>query len=79
MNIYVGNLSPEVTKEDLRHASESFGQVTSVSIVKDRFSGAIFYNVKIPTVDHTDLNPTEVIKTSNKVTVNGGTGVVEVL
>ena len=40
MNIYVGNLSREVTEEDLRHAFEGFGQVASVTIIKDRFSGA---------------------------------------
>jgi RNA recognition motif-containing protein len=39
MNIYVGNLSYNVTEEDLRQAFEGFGQVTSVSIVKDKFSG----------------------------------------
>jgi len=39
MNIYVGNLSREVTEEDLRQAFEAFGQVTSVSIIKDKFSG----------------------------------------
>lgn len=39
MNIYVGNLSREVTEEELREAFKAFGQVTSVSIVKDRYSG----------------------------------------
>lgn len=39
MNIYLGNLSREVTEEDLRHAFEGFGQVVSVSIIKDKFSG----------------------------------------
>ena len=39
MNIYVGNLSPEVTEDDLRAAFESYGQVTSVKVIKDRFSG----------------------------------------
>ncbi len=39
MNIYVGNLSPEVTEDDLREAFESFGQVTSVKVIKDRFTG----------------------------------------
>jgi cold-inducible RNA-binding protein len=39
MNIYVGNLSYEVTEEDLRQAFESFGQVDSVSIIKDKYSG----------------------------------------
>ena len=39
MNIYVGNLSQTVIEEDLRHAFEGFGQVASVSIIKDRLSG----------------------------------------
>ncbi|MBI5253607.1 MAG: RNA-binding protein [Euryarchaeota archaeon] len=39
MNIYVGNLSREVTEEDLRQAFETFGQVTSAKIITDKFSG----------------------------------------
>lgn len=39
MNIYVGNLSHEVTEDSLRGAFEPFGQVESVNIIKDRFSG----------------------------------------
>jgi len=39
MNIYVGNLSPEVTDEELRQEFTAFGQVASVSIIKDRDSG----------------------------------------
>jgi RNA recognition motif-containing protein len=39
MNIYAGNLSRDVTEDDLRQAFEAFGQVESVNIVKDRFSG----------------------------------------
>ncbi len=39
MNIYVGNLSYEVTEEDLKQAFETFGQVESVNIIKDKFSG----------------------------------------
>jgi len=39
MNIYVGNLSYEITEEDLRQAFEPFGQVESVSIIKDKYSG----------------------------------------
>ena len=39
MNIYVSNLSSEVTEEELREAFEAFGQVESVNIVKDRLSG----------------------------------------
>jgi len=39
MNIYAGNLSNDVTEEDLRLAFEPFGQVESVTIIKDRHSG----------------------------------------
>jgi RNA recognition motif-containing protein len=39
MNIYVSNLSREVTEEELREAFKAFGQVTSVSIIKDRYGG----------------------------------------
>ena len=39
MNIYVGNLSPDVTEDDLRQAFESFGQVETVNVLKDRFTG----------------------------------------
>jgi RNA recognition motif-containing protein len=39
MNIYVGNLSYEITEEDLKLAFEEFGAVESVSIIKDKFSG----------------------------------------
>ena len=38
MNIYVGNLSQQVTENDLRDAFESFGQVTDIKIIKDRFT-----------------------------------------
>jgi RNA recognition motif-containing protein len=39
MNIYVGNLSNDVTEDDLRQAFEAFGQVSNVNIIKDKFSG----------------------------------------
>jgi cold-inducible RNA-binding protein len=39
MNIYVGNLSRDVTEDDLRGAFEAFGQVTSANVIKDKFSG----------------------------------------
>jgi RNA recognition motif-containing protein len=39
MKIYVGNLSYNVTEEDLRQAFEAFGQIASASIIKDKFSG----------------------------------------
>ena len=39
MNIYVGNLSRDVTDDDLKEAFEAFGQIASVNIIKDKFSG----------------------------------------
>ena len=39
MNIYVGNLSSDVTEEDLRQAFEAFGHVASVNLIKDTFTG----------------------------------------
>ena len=39
MKIYVGNLSYEVTEEDLRQALEQFGQVESATLIKDKHSG----------------------------------------
>ena len=42
MDIYVGNLSYDVTDEDLRQAFESFGQVASATVMKDKFGGASF-------------------------------------
>ena len=35
MNIYVGNLSWQMTDEDLRTLFEQYGSVTSAKIVKD--------------------------------------------
>ncbi|MFC1916950.1 RNA recognition motif domain-containing protein [Chloroflexota bacterium] len=39
MNIYVGNLSREVNEEELRQEFMAFGQVESVNIIKDKYSG----------------------------------------
>ncbi len=39
MKIYVGNISREVTDDDLRDAFTAFGQVESATVLKDKFSG----------------------------------------
>ena len=39
MNIYVGNLSFEVSEDDLRKAFEAYGEVSSANVVKDKYSG----------------------------------------
>ena len=39
MNIYIGNLSPETTEDDLRAAFEAFGAVDNANVIKDKYSG----------------------------------------
>ena len=39
MKIYVGNLSYEVTEDDLEQEFAAFGEVTSVSVVTDKYTG----------------------------------------
>lgn len=38
MNIYVGNLSYQVTNEELRAAFEQFGEVSSANVVMDKLT-----------------------------------------
>jgi cold-inducible RNA-binding protein len=39
MNIYVGNLSFDAGESDVRQLFEAHGQVSSVSIIEDKFTG----------------------------------------
>lgn len=39
MNLYVGNLNWQTTEADLQTAFEAFGQVSSVTIIKDKYTG----------------------------------------
>ena len=39
MNIYVGNLSYDVTEDDFRELFVSFGEVESATIIMDKYSG----------------------------------------
>jgi RNA recognition motif-containing protein len=39
MNLYVGNLSHQITEDELQGAFAAFGQVQSVTIIRDKFSG----------------------------------------
>ncbi len=41
MNIYVGNLARQVTEEEIRQAFAAFGEVTSVNLIKDKYSGEL--------------------------------------
>lgn len=39
MNIFVGNLSRDVTNDDLMQAFQAFGEVTSANVIRDKFTG----------------------------------------
>lgn len=39
MNIYLGNLSFNTTEDTLKTLFDAFGEVESVKLIKDRFSG----------------------------------------
>jgi RNA recognition motif-containing protein len=39
MNIYAGNLNYKVSEDDLAELFEEYGQVDSVNIIMDKFSG----------------------------------------
>ncbi|SEH85087.1 RNA recognition motif. (a.k.a. RRM, RBD, or RNP domain) [Paenimyroides aquimaris] len=53
MNIFVGNLNFQTTENQLKEVFTSFGEVTSVKIVTDKFSGSSrgFAFIEMP--DHT--------------------------
>jgi RNA recognition motif-containing protein len=75
MNIYAGNLSYDVTEEDLQTAFKAFGQVESANVIKDRFSGESrgFGFVEMPSKDEgkaaiEGLNGTEI--KGKAITVN---------
>ncbi|KIX85541.1 RNA-binding protein [Vermiphilus pyriformis] len=38
INIYVGNLHPSVTEEQIKGLFEQFGNITSIKLIKDRFT-----------------------------------------
>ena len=39
MNLYVGNISYEMSEDDLSNTFAEYGEVTSVKIIKDKFTG----------------------------------------
>ena len=54
MNIFVGNLAPEVTEADLEELFKPFGQIKSTEVKRDLFSGAAkgFGFVEMPGRNH---------------------------
>ena len=71
MNIYVGNLSRQTTEDDLKQAFEASGQVESVNIIKDKFSGESrgFGFVQMPSKDEANA----AIEEMNEKELNGNT------
>jgi RNA recognition motif-containing protein len=75
MNIYVGNLSKDVTDDDLQGLFSEFGQIKSAKVIRDLFSGESkgFGFVEMPGVSEAqkainELNTKEV--KGKKIVVN---------
>jgi RNA recognition motif-containing protein len=56
MNIYVGNLSRDVSEMELKEAFQAFGEVQSCNIIKDKFTGESrgFGFVEMPNKEEAD-------------------------
>ena len=69
MNMYIGNLAHSVTEDDLRNAFSEFGEVSSVKIIIDKFSGRSkgFGFVEMPNNSEAD----QAIKALNGKVLNG--------
>ena len=39
MNIYIGNVSSDTTEDQLRQAFQAFGEVSTVNVITDKYSG----------------------------------------
>jgi RNA recognition motif-containing protein len=69
MNMYIGNLAYDVTENNLRNAFSEFGEVSSVKIIIDNFSGRSkgFGFVEMPDNSEAD----QAIKALNGKVLNG--------
>jgi len=69
MNIYVGNLSYDVTEDEVRDIFSSHGEISSISIIKDKYSGQSkgFGFVEMPNQAEAE----EAIKTLNESELKG--------
>ncbi|MDW7771988.1 MAG: RNA-binding protein [Desulfobulbaceae bacterium] len=69
MNIYVGQLPYSVTEDELKTIFSEFGEISSVNIIKDKFSGKSkgFAFVDMPNNSDAD----KAIKALNKSTLSG--------
>ena len=71
MNIYVGNLAHNVTEDRLQSMFAEFGNVESVKVIKDRFSGTPkgYGFIEMPSNSEAD----QAIKALNRSQVDGNT------
>ena len=69
MNIYVGNLAYSVTESELKNVFSEFGEVESVTIISDKFSGQSkgFGFVEMPNNSEAD----SAIKALNETALKG--------
>jgi len=69
MNIYIGNLSNNTSEDKLENIFEEFGQVQSIKVIKDRFSGVSkgYGFIEMPSNSEAD----QAIKTLNGNRVDG--------
>lgn len=69
MNMYVGNLAKSLTEDELKAAFAQFGEVSSVKIIMDHFSGRSkgFGFVEMPNNSEAD----KAIKALNKQPLQG--------
>lgn len=69
MNIYVGNLPYSVTEDELRETFAAYGEVSSVNIIMDRFTGQSkgFGFVEMP--DNAEAD--DAIKALNETSLRG--------
>ncbi len=69
MNIYVGNLSYDVTEDEVRDIFSPHGEISSLSIIKDKYSGQSkgFGFVEMPNQAEAE----EAIKTLNESDLKG--------
>lgn len=57
MNIYVGNIPRETSESDIRSAFERYGEVSTVNLIKDKYSNTLkgFGFVEMPNKTEADL------------------------
>lgn len=69
MNIYVGNLPYNLTEEELKDVFAEFGELTSVNLISDRFTGQPkgFAFVEMPN----DSEAEQAIQALNETSIKG--------